>query len=59
MLNFTTLCRFIINFRDENMSTPLRFTYTAMHGVGYQSILDAFKQFNLPPLIPVKQQVRP
>ena len=43
--------------RDENQNTPLKFTYTAMHGVGYQFIVEALKQFNFKPCIPVVEQV--
>ena len=28
-----------------------------MHGVGYEFVKEAFKQFNFPPFIPVKEQV--
>ena len=45
-------------FRDMNSTSPVKFTYTAMHGVGYKYVLEAFKAFNFKPPIPVKQQVR-
>ncbi|XP_041360176.1 phosphoglucomutase-2-like [Gigantopelta aegis] len=45
--------------KDTNASSPVKFTYTAMHGVGYKYVLEAFKAFNFKPPIPVKQQVDP
>ncbi len=44
---------------DNNHMSPLKLTYTAMHGVGYQAILEAFKVFNFTGCIPVKEQVQP
>ena len=37
----------------------MKITYTAMHGVGYTSVIDAFAAFSLPPVIPVEEQVHP
>jgi phosphomannomutase len=45
--------------REDNSKTSLKFTYTAMHGVGYKFSLETFKSFNLNPFIPVKEQVQP
>jgi phosphoglucomutase/phosphopentomutase len=45
--------------RERNASCPIRFTYTAMHGVGAMFVEEAFRTFNLPGYIPVKQQVEP
>lgn len=45
--------------RTQNNNTHLKFTYTAMHGVGYDVIVKAFKAFNFRPCIPVQQQVIP
>lgn len=42
-----------------NANTKLKFTYTSIHGVGYSYIVEAMKMFNLPPCIPVKEQVEP
>lgn len=47
------------HFSDLNAKTPLVFTYTAMHGVGYQFSIESFKTFNLKPFIPVKEQIEP
>ena len=48
---------FIFCFRSNNQDSPLKFTYTAMHGVGYQFIEAAFQACNFKPCIPVKEQV--
>ncbi|XP_034107122.1 phosphopentomutase isoform X3 [Drosophila albomicans] len=42
-----------------NAESPIRFTYTAMHGVGYPYVEEAFKKVNLQPVIPVVEQVEP
>lgn len=44
---------------EKNADSPLDFIYTAMHGVGYPYIQEAFKQVNLRPVVPVIQQVEP
>lgn len=38
---------------DANFNTPVKFVYTAMHGVGYEFSVRAFKEFGLAPFIPV------
>jgi len=43
--------------KDENSKAKLRVTYTAMHGVGAKFASAALKAFNLPPYIPVKEQI--
>ena len=48
-----------ITFREDNEKTSLKFTYTAMHGVGYPFAKRAFETFNFLPLIPVEEQVMP
>jgi phosphoglucomutase/phosphopentomutase len=45
--------------RELNSLTDLKFVYTAMHGVGYDFSVEAFRSFNLNPFIPVKEQVQP
>lgn len=45
--------------RDLNAKTPLRFTYTAMHGVGYDFSVESFKCFDHVPFIPVREQIVP
>ncbi|CAD5118485.1 DgyrCDS7184 [Dimorphilus gyrociliatus] len=47
----------LCHFKDENSKTDVKFTYTAMHGVGYPAIQKAFEIFNLPKPIPVIEQV--
>ena len=44
-------------FREINARSRLKFTYTAMHGVGYKFIQYAFKEFQFGPCIPVDEQV--
>ncbi|ETO05512.1 hypothetical protein RFI_31884, partial [Reticulomyxa filosa] len=45
--------------KDENKDTKLKVTYTAMHGVGTHWITKAYKAFDLPDFIPVKEQIDP
>ncbi|KAK7464022.1 hypothetical protein BaRGS_00037986 [Batillaria attramentaria] len=45
--------------RDTNGSSTLKIVYTAMHGVGYPYVQEAFKAFGLPQPIPVDEQVVP
>ncbi|ELU07916.1 hypothetical protein CAPTEDRAFT_179932 [Capitella teleta] len=45
--------------RSTNSDSPVNFTYTAMHGVGYEAIQAATKAFNFKAMIPVLQQVEP
>ena len=51
---FTSL---YVSYRTLNQNTKLRFTYTAMHGVGTRFVQMAMESFGLPPLILVKEQV--
>lgn len=43
--------------RELNKDTKMRFTYTAMHGVGYRFVQQVFCEFEIPEVIPVKEQV--
>eukprot|EP00058_Branchiostoma_floridae_P025967 XP_002611457.1 hypothetical protein BRAFLDRAFT_63910 [Branchiostoma floridae] len=45
--------------RENNQKTSVKFTYTAMHGVGYQFEVQAFQAFSLPSVIPVEEQIIP
>ncbi|XP_070552652.1 phosphopentomutase-like isoform X2 [Ptychodera flava] len=45
--------------RSLNKSSPLKFTYTAMHGVGTEFAINAFDVFGFEPLVLVKEQVDP
>ncbi|XP_062132045.1 glucose 1,6-bisphosphate synthase [Drosophila sulfurigaster albostrigata] len=44
---------------ETNECSQLRFVYTALHGVGFQYVREAFYQARLKPLIPVMQQKDP
>eukprot|EP00057_Strongylocentrotus_purpuratus_P014529 XP_011669003.1 PREDICTED: glucose 1,6-bisphosphate synthase [Strongylocentrotus purpuratus] len=46
-------------FREINERHPLRFTYSAMHGVGTKFICAAAKILWIPTLVMVKEQVEP
>ncbi|KAI8983747.1 hypothetical protein BDB01DRAFT_843111 [Pilobolus umbonatus] len=46
-------------YREDNETTHLKFTYTAMHGVGTPFAKRAFEAFSLPEFIPVELQVMP
>ena len=45
--------------RELNSQTSLIFTYTAMHGVGYQFSLESFRSFGHKAFVPVAEQVQP
>lgn len=47
------------HYKSENASATVKATYTAMHGVGAEHVVEAFRAFNLPPYIPAKEQVEP
>ncbi len=51
----STLCQ----YPEENKKAALKIAYTAMHGVGRPFTARAFKEFQLPPFIPVSQQCEP
>lgn len=44
---------------SDNSNTSLVFTYTAMHGVGYEFSVEAFKRFNHKAFVPVVEQIMP
>ncbi|KAG2216869.1 hypothetical protein INT45_009400 [Circinella minor] len=46
-------------FRSDNEKSTLKFTYTAMHGVGAPFAKRAFEVFGLPPFITVDEQIKP
>jgi phosphomannomutase len=46
-------------YPEQNGKSDLKFTYTAMHGVGYEFAIESFKSFNLKPFVPVAEQVQP
>lgn len=43
--------------KELNQKSPLKFTYTAMHGVGFPFAVRAMEEFGFNPPIPVKEQV--
>lgn len=47
------------SFISDNGKCLINFVYTAMHGVGKAFVEKAFKQVNMKPFIPVKDQVEP
>eukprot|EP00795_Rhopilema_esculentum_P000450 gene450-10122_t len=47
------------HFREMNSKTPLRITYTAMHGVGQRFAENAFRAFSLKPFVTVGEQADP
>ncbi|GFO18335.1 phosphoglucomutase-2 [Plakobranchus ocellatus] len=44
--------------RETNSECPVRFTYTAMHGVGHEFVCHTMKAFDFQDLIPVVEQVK-
>ena len=54
----TTIILTVFIVREENVNTPVKFTYTPLHGVGQKFAEAAFEVFNFPPLISVPEQVR-
>ncbi|KAI9318255.1 hypothetical protein BX666DRAFT_1936551 [Dichotomocladium elegans] len=46
-------------YRKDNEETPLKFVYTAMHGVGTPFAKRAFQSFHLPAFIGVEKQIMP
>ena len=52
------LTLFSMCFSEGNSRSKVIFTYTAMHGVGYKFIVEAFKMFAFKSnFVPVKEQV--
>ena len=49
--------KYVAIYRENNKSSPLKITYTAMHGVGQRYAETAFKAFSLNPFVTVKEQV--
>lgn len=49
----------IIIHQDENRVSDFPITYTAMHGVGAEWVIEAFASFGLEPYVPVKEQITP
>ncbi|XP_064609937.1 phosphopentomutase-like [Liolophura sinensis] len=49
----------LICFSSSGSDCPIKFTYTAMHGVGYEYVKVAMKAFSFSEPVPVKEQVEP
>ena len=54
---YSNSMHFILLYREKNSISPIKFTYTAMHGVGYPYVLEACKPFGFKEPIPVVEQV--
>lgn len=50
-----TLCY----FKEKNQCSPINFTYTAMHGVGYEYIKRACQSFGFKEPVAVQEQITP
>lgn len=46
-------------FPNVNANTPIKFTYTAMHGVGYPYMVEAFEVAKFKPFVVVEEQRDP
>ncbi|XP_053400354.1 phosphopentomutase-like [Mercenaria mercenaria] len=46
-------------YKEENGNATVKFTYTAMHGVGYIFSDKSVQQFGFPAVIPVPEQIEP
>lgn len=58
LLSHRNLCTVVILlYSEQNAATPLKFTYTPMHGVGYPFFAEAMKVFGFAPCITVEEQV--
>jgi len=58
-LYFESITKALCRYPSLNGKSDLKIAYTAMHGVGERFIRRAFKDFNLPPFVAVKQQGSP
>ncbi|XP_065886338.1 phosphopentomutase-like [Dysidea avara] len=45
--------------REDNPNTPVKFTYTPLHGVGQEFATAAFKAFDFPPFLSIPEQMQP
>ncbi|XP_008559651.1 phosphopentomutase [Microplitis demolitor] len=59
MSSYNELIKEEVIYPEINKKTDLKITYTAMHGVGYEYMRQAFKAANLNELIPVEEQILP
>lgn len=49
----------LLDFRDINKETKLKFVHTSVHGVGHEFVQSAFKAFDFSPPIAVPEQKDP
>lgn len=49
----------IISFSEANATSEVEIAYSAMHGVGYKSVVRAFRSANLREFVAVKEQRDP
>lgn len=59
MISYYDILKQSVHMPLQNEALRYRFTYTAMHGVGYPYVIKAFQAANFEELIPVKEQVHP
>ncbi|XP_014286651.1 phosphopentomutase [Halyomorpha halys] len=59
MLSYYAIIKNHVNDPQINSDAKFGITYTAMHGVGYPYVVEAFRCANFKELIPVKEQVEP
>lgn len=59
MLSYYAIIRRNVNDPEINSNADFRITYTAMHGVGYPYVVEAFRSANFKEVIPVKEQIDP
>ncbi|CAL7946214.1 unnamed protein product [Xylocopa violacea] len=59
MYSYITDLTKTVLYPEVNRNTILKFTYTAMHGVGYEYMTAAFNAANLKPFIVVEEQKLP
>jgi len=56
---FKDIARDFCNHPEANAKSQHKIVFTAMHGVGAPWVAKSFEAFNLPPYIPVKEQINP
>lgn len=59
LLHYNEDLKKLCYFKEKNSISPIKFTYTAMHGVGYPYVLEACKPFGFKEPIPVVEQIMP
>jgi len=49
----------LVNYKEDNYNSPVKFCYTAMHGVGLPFAKKSFEAFGFKPFVEVDEQVLP